>query len=63
MEVICTDALERIYRRHQWGWWGGWLGRAMRLHASQLFHLLLMSTVMPGQNTEASALAIMDDTP
>ena len=44
---------------------GGADGRegAMRLHALQLFLLLLMSTVMPGQNTEASALAIMDDTP
>ena len=40
----------------------GWEG-AMRLHALQLFLLLLMSTVMPGQNTEASALATMDDTP
>ena len=27
VKVVCTDALERIYRRHQWGWWSGWLGR------------------------------------
>ena len=40
----------------------GW-ERAMRLYALQPFLLLLMSTVMPGQNTEASALAITDDTP
>ena len=46
-----------------------WVGGAdgcdgvMRLHAWQVFLMLLMSDVIPGQKTEASAFVIMDETP